>query len=87
MPPSLHNYEEADVYRRKITNSVTRELVSLVFGVLTHRWLSGERPLGDFDAMFFVKTIEAALESHEQVAAILHGGTILWPETDVGPQE
>lgn len=87
MPPTLKNYEEADLYRRGIADSVTRELVGLVFGVLTHRWLAGERPVGEFDALFLVKTVEAALATHEQVAAILHGETILWPETEVAPQK
>jgi hypothetical protein len=82
MLPTLRNYEEADLYQRGITNSVTRELVGLVFGTLTLKWLKGDRPVGDFDALFFVKTLEAALSSHEQIAAILRGETILWPDIE-----
>lgn len=82
LPPAVLNFELAEVYRREIANSVTRELVGLVFSQLVHRWYAGERPEGAFDALFFVKTIEASLASHEVVSAILRGESILWPETE-----
>ena len=80
MGPTLLNYEEADAYRRGITNPVTRELVGLVFGVLTKKWLAGNRPIGGFDALFFVKILEVALASHDQIAGLLRGETTLWPD-------
>ncbi len=81
MPITVLNHEEAINYQKTISNSVTRELVGLVFGTLVNKWLKGDRPIESFDALFFVKILEDAFSSHEVIADLLRGGTIMWPET------
>ena len=82
MPIALLNYEEAVAYQRTVKNQVTRELIGLVFGAFVKRWLSGDRPIESIDALYFVKTLEDAFASHEVLADLLKGGTILWPEPE-----
>jgi hypothetical protein len=83
MNPTLLNYDEANTYRMAINDPVIRELTGLVFGALTQKWLQGERPVGGFDALFLVKTLEQAFASHEVVAGILRGESIMWPEPEM----
>jgi putative addiction module component (TIGR02574 family) len=80
MSPTLVNFEEADAYRRAINDPITRELVGLVFSDLIKKYLSGDRPIGAFDMLFFVKSIEESCASHQLLAGLLRGESLLWPE-------
>ncbi len=82
MSPALLNYDEANAYRMAIKDPVIRELTGLVFGALTKKWLEGERPVGAFDALFLVKTLEQAFMAREAVEGILRGQSIMWPEPE-----
>jgi hypothetical protein len=82
MPGTFNNYNEASDYRVQISNAVTRELTSLILGVLERHALGGNLPKGDFDVLYFVKIVEEAMSDHGMIARVLQGESILWPNLD-----
>ena len=79
MSGTFLNYNEASAYRMSIGDPVTRELTSLVLGVLDQEGLKGKRPEGAFDVLFFTKIVEQAMSSHREIASLLKGESLLWP--------
>lgn len=82
MPPTMLNFEEADVYRRTIDDPITRELTGLVFTQFVKNWLSGDRPVGAIDMLHLVKVLEEAFASHEVISQVLRGESLLWPDVN-----
>lgn len=76
------NFDAAQAYCLAIKDQVTRELVGLCFSRLVTRFVRGEGPDENFDAMYFVKTVEAAMTQHDSLRHVLAGGTLLWPEIE-----
>lgn len=73
------NYNEASEYRSRIADTITRDLVSMVFSALDRKIIAGQQPVGQFDVLFFVRTVEESMSSQDTLRAILNGESDLWP--------
>lgn len=73
------NYNEASEYRSRIADTITRDLVSMVFSALDRKIIAGQQPAGQFDVLFFVRLVEESMLSHDRVHALLSGESDLWP--------